>query len=243
MSFDMFYKEVSIVTFLLVGLITFEYAQAEESSMTGFNVGITGGYVWGDSDTTSSGDLSDAPTPSLKPDGSLWGVQVGYDYDFGNKFVLGVVADYSNLNADDSKCANAIAHCDGLRIYSKDVIDVDWLSTIRGKLGYKLNDSLLLYATGGVAVANVKSTITNIDGIADISEKQRHIGYAIGLGADYRFTQHISGGLEYLYVDLGKEKYDFSGDPYWGYYNLASGSHLKTDIQLDVLKLNLQYHF
>ncbi len=95
-----------------------DYAAPESPSWTGGYIGVVGGYGWGDSDfsadslltgtTTSTGD----PTVdgSIDVEGFLIGGQLGYDFDVGNGFVLGVAGDMSWSDMDGDDCVETGRH-------------------------------------------------------------------------------------------------------------------------------------
>jgi outer membrane immunogenic protein len=161
------------------------------------------------------------------PDGTqhsfLGGVQAGYNWQYGN-LVLGGEVDISFLPNEHQQSyaissAALIAAGLGTIIGGPDGFvsswsrQVDWLATARLRIGYTINPALLLYATGGLAVAGLESSVT-YPGLVDtggggqlvpISAQRRwtEVGYAIGAGGEWALTRNISGKLEYLFVDLG----------------------------------------
>jgi opacity protein-like surface antigen len=100
---------------------------------------------------------------------------------------------------------------------------LDWLATFRGRLGVAMGAEgrFLGYVTGGAAVAHVSSSIDA--GVADYINGQDwcgngctfgnfksvdfyQFGYAAGIGLEYAFTNHVSLGLEYLFVGLSGQR-------------------------------------
>src|SRR5690606_40791914 len=70
---------------------------AQSFNWTGFYVGLTGGAATGDTDVfITDGEVTD--DGSLSSSGFIGGVQVGYNWQFQNNFVLGAVADISASN-------------------------------------------------------------------------------------------------------------------------------------------------
>jgi outer membrane immunogenic protein len=84
----------------------------------------------------------------------------------------------------------------------------DWLWTLRPRVGFAANN-WLLYATGGVAVANVKANWQYADDLANTesaSLSKTKVGWTVGGGVEYALSQAWSVKAEYLYVDLGDEQ-------------------------------------
>jgi outer membrane immunogenic protein len=126
--------------------------------------------------------------------GFLAGVQAGYDYQF-NRVVLGVAGDltystvsrrYIDLTPSDIRAKQ------------------DWSGSLRARLGYAVQDNMLLYVTGGLALGNVRLN----DAVLGTSQSRTAFGWTIGAGGEYKFTQNWSGLLEYRYTDLGRGTYN-----------------------------------
>lgn len=211
-------------------------------SWTGPYIGVVGGYGWGDVDS-SSDILSDTVPPtvlltvdnSVDVEGFLLGGQLGYDFDMGNGFVLGIAGDmsWSDISGDD--CVQ-IGGCTGAADDSYADTEVNWLATIRGRAGFTTG-SLLIYGTGGLAIADAETSITNVDGLGDPtrSDSNTHFGWVIGAGAEFMVTENMSLGAEYLHVDLGNEEYDFQGP--------AEDIRSDADLTVDIVRASLNFRF
>ena len=75
--------------------------------------------------------------------------------------------------------------------------EMDYLGTVRGRLGYAY-DNLLLYATGGFAYGG------GADNNSIGGGNNFRYGYAVGGGLEYGFSQNWSMKVEGLYVSLDK---------------------------------------
>ncbi|MBZ0261088.1 MAG: outer membrane beta-barrel protein [Hyphomicrobiales bacterium] len=219
-------------------------AAPDSPSWTGGYIGVVGGYGWGDSGYESSAVASGTLSPILvEQDGSvdfegfLIGGQLGYDFDFGNGFVLGVAGDMSWSDMDGTKCVQ-FPVCTGSPDDTHSYADVEWLATIRGRAGFTTG-SMLIYGTGGLAIAGAEATITYVDGTLDTprSDSNTHYGWVIGAGAEFMVTENMSLGAEYLHVDLGSEDYTFPGPG--GGLDVRSES----DLQIDIVRASLNLRF
>jgi outer membrane immunogenic protein len=214
----------------------------EAPSWSGGYIGVVGGYGWGDSDT-SSDIMSDDIIPvvlltvdnSIDVEGFLIGGQLGYDFDLGNGFVLGVAGDMSWSDMDGEDCVE-IGGCTGAAGDSYANSDVSWLATIRGRAGFTTG-SLLVYGTGGLAIADAETSITNVDGLGDPtrSDSSTHFGWVIGAGAEFMVTENMTLGAEYLHVDLGSEDYEFTGP--------GEDIESEADLTVDIVRASLNYRF
>ena len=152
------------------------------------------------------------PYASGHASGFTGGGQIGVNYQLHNNVVVGVEADasYTDLGATEDDALPAGA---GRVFHSR----LDFLGTVRGRLGYTLN-RLLVFGTGGfaygqtdssVALFNNGNTVTRFGGSAN----QMQTGYAVGGGIEYALPPiSIFAGLgshaatikaEYLHYDLG----------------------------------------
>ncbi len=180
---------------------------------TGAYIGINGGYGFGRS------KWSGLPA-NFDVKGGLAGGQLGYNWQFG-QFVYGVEADgdWSGMRGT----AN-IADCGGLSCQTRN----DFLSTVRGRAGIAI-DRLMPYATGGLAVGNIRATVPGFAGI-----DRTNAGWTVGGGLEYGLVNNWTVKAEYLFVDLRKAGCD-----------TLCGLPLGSDVSLtsNVVRAGLNYRF
>ena len=149
---------------------------------TGGYVGLEGGGGWLNGDLSVPGDSA-----SENFSGGLFGAFAGYNFQHGD-WLVGIEGDVSyNWNDKDLTISGASAE-----------VGTDVSGSLRGRVGYTLNDRALLYGTGGWAVTR---------GFVDVAgapkEKETFNGWTIGGGVDYGFSDNIFGRAEYRYNDFG----------------------------------------
>jgi outer membrane immunogenic protein len=174
----------------------------------------TGLYAGGNIGWGGGGsDIGGATDQSVDTDGLIGGVHAGYNFQY-QSVVAGLEADldWSTLEGEEAA---------GGRTF---VANADWLSSLRLRLGYAFN-TLLIYGTGGIAVAGYDLSITGPGADADLKETMT--GYAVGLGAEYAFTRSVIGRVEALHYGFGEE--DFS----------IGGSAAKTDLDVTTVRAGL----
>jgi outer membrane immunogenic protein len=159
----------------------------------------------------------------------IGGGQVGYNWDFLGKGLFSVEADFQGLAGAGASGAyssyftvpnnnnNAGRSAMVLGNYK-----LDYLGTARGRLGYFLAPSLLVYGTAGFAYGGVTvggSTYSvnyadhtdirndfHLSGIQNFGSRTRSgvaFGWTAGAGAEWMFWNNWSAKVEYLYYDLG----------------------------------------
>jgi outer membrane immunogenic protein len=137
--------------------------------------------------------------------GIVGGIHAGYDWQMG-QIVFGGLVDIIATDIDDRQSGfsgtPAFYHIDR---------DLDWLATARARIGYAFTDSMLAYATGGVAFGNVNyQFVSNTPAIVAVSNggSEIEVGYTVGGGVEAKMTERISIGLEYLYTNLGSNDFN-----------------------------------
>src|SRR6266436_1206685 len=194
-------------------------------SWSGWYVGANAGWVGSANDTvtntgtdTDSGGLGTGlangalPTSiNVKYDGFIGGGQIGYNWQAGN-WVFGLEADIDGASAKGSttRIFPGGAFVPNTSTYSR---ELDWLATVRGRLGMTVTPSFLIYGTGGLAIGQTKIGSTEDCPLANppcasepsMNTKSTHTsaGWTVGAGAEWMFAPNWSLKAEYLYVDLG----------------------------------------
>ena len=147
---------------------------------------------------THSGSLSSASV--------IGGGKIGYDWQWGWA-VLGVVGefDWTHLNGTENTFNSPDA---GDVLSAGDRIN--WLASARGRIGWTFGalDNFMVYATGGVAWADIKATSSLVDPVCpecDFSTQSSSTktGGVFGAGFEYRVFPHVSVVGEVLWYDFG----------------------------------------
>lgn len=138
---------------------------------------------------------SDGGSYALPSLGAGFGGHVGYNWQDGN-FVYGALADFGIFtnNADQT-----------IEDYRTISSDLNWMATLRGRAGIATGSSYM-YATGGLAVANVDMAFAypnEPDQGFDFSGTR--VGWVAGLGVEHALTDNVSLKLEGLYSKFGRE--------------------------------------
>lgn len=159
----------------------------------GLFIGAFAGYGWGtvtDDDALlglTSGD------DTLDLTGWQVGVAAGANFTVSEAIVAGIVGDiaWTDLSGEDT--ASDFAY------------DVNWLGSIRGRLGFD-GGAFLPYVTAGVAFANATAS----EPVALTEDTQTHIGWTVGAGVEFAVADNISLDLLYRYTDYGSKDYDLT---------------------------------
>ncbi|WP_431203811.1 outer membrane protein [Bradyrhizobium betae] len=253
-------------------------AAAGEVSWTGFHAGINGGYGWargavtalpGDTLTQSlSFGQPVVPALSASPnaDGGLGGGQVGYDWQFAGRGVVGLEADIAAASLKSGASMPTVLF--GMQPATFDVSrNVDWFGTVRGRIGFLATQDLLIFATGGFAYGRVSES-ASVSLPLGASNSIGNFGYAFacgptygatscfagsssriatgwtaGIGGEKRFTQNLSLKVEYLHIDLGSSSYPVAGSLNAGTPFTPSFLNARSTATIDLLRAGLNYNF
>ncbi|APF39093.1 porin family protein [Chelatococcus daeguensis] len=180
---------------------------------TGFYVGVNAGYGWGEFSKAAGFD---------DPDGFVGGGQIGYNYQIG-QFVVGLETDIQYADLKGKTAATTFANGN----IGTGRGEVEYFGTVRARVGAAF-DRALIYVTGGLAYGETK--FSGIDATAGLafSKSETNVGWTLGAGLEYAFTNNITAKAEYLYVDLGDNRY--------------YGAN-KAETQFSVVRAGLNYKF
>jgi len=165
---------------------------------TGFYFGANGGFGGNQfSYPFSVGAVSG--TSQLKSSGFLGGGQVGFNWQLAPAWVVGVEGDFDDANISGTATTST-------NVFSGNVgSTLDWFGTVRGRAGFLVTPSALLYGTGGWAYGHTtnSASIGAFGLAAAASNGATQNGWTAGGGLEYALNPWLSFKTEYLYVDLG----------------------------------------
>jgi len=190
------------------------------------------------------------------------GYQLGYNYQ-NESWVLGVVADIEELEGPNgtssitntgavSGAADPTAST-GTITSSK---SLNYLGTVRGRVGWLVSDQILAFATGGFAYggASARTTVSETLGFNDTPPfgtsggfARTKVGWTAGAGFEWMFMPQWSLSAEYLYYDLGSERYKLPRLKQYGDFGdtleTVSAVQSTTRFSGNTVRLGIGYHF
>ena len=199
---------------------------------TGFYVGVNAGGVWSNGGTSTTAFANGFPIGTISgvaetlgdvfpgsnfgggQSGFIGGGQAGYNWQTG-AFVFGVETDFDGTTLSRSRSVIGPSFVEpvfGLNDFftANGSVKLDWLGSTRGRVGYAFfpDNRLLVYGTGGIAYGGASSHLDVFDAVHgfDFSSSggsSSRVGWTIGGGVEYAFTNNWILGAEYLYYDLG----------------------------------------
>jgi outer membrane immunogenic protein len=188
-----------------------------DSTWTGLYAGINlGGFA-------ASGTAQWDPLPSpaafgfngttgdLSTSGVTVGFQAGYNYQLAPAWVAGIEADITGDNVTSSTLSSWNALGTGAPLagaFTKEIRTLQWLSTVRGRIGYLVTPWTLVYFTGGAAFTGVNYAAGNSAPITggyatSVSFTETQAGYVLGGGVEFLTWDRWLVRGEYLFHHFG----------------------------------------
>jgi outer membrane immunogenic protein len=183
----------------------------------------------------------------LSADGFTGGGTAGYNWQTGGA-VLGVETDFDYFRLRGSRAAS-IPSATTTSIFNPSTsLSTDWLFTLRGRAGWAVVPTFLLYATGGLAVtearlANAYTTTNNPAnlGAGTSSNSQTRAGWTVGGGLEWMLAHNWSVKAEYLYADFGSiSNTTLVIDPFSPNANIFTTS---IPLRVNIARAGINYHF
>lgn len=168
--------------------------------------------------------------------GFMGGAQFGYNYQFKNNVVVGIETDIQASNSRGQNAINSstassanknntgVIHSSNSYLYSSAGVasGLDYLGTVRARLGYLIKPTFLAYGTAGFAYGGAWASVQNngyainqsysnanpypvaYQASAGAGQKSTLLtGYSVGSGFEWMFMPDWSMKMEALYWNLG----------------------------------------
>lgn len=187
-------------------------APAAAMGWAGFYLGAHGGYAWKNDDFSQAVNFTPvAQVYGIKSQGWLAGGHSGYNWQY-DRIVTGLEIDFSfsGLNGN-SAAVTAPNGFPGFTTTTSLADRVNYLATSRGRLGWLPSDTVLLYATGGLAWERLARGLTSVTtGFGIVDDNRQTVrsdlfGGVIGAGAEWMpLGSNWIARLEYLHYDFGR---------------------------------------
>ncbi len=183
-------------------------ADFEPFTWNGFFVGAHAGYGWFDAQAGNN-------TPDLGADGPIGGLLLGYNWDNGS-YVLGLEAD--SAFGDQS---------DQVPMFGFGILKLTnhGQHTLRVRGGMKVGNNGLLYATGGLTLADYWAKAATGQ-----QDKNFLWGGVVGGGYEEKLTQDLVVRSEYLYANYGEQTFN-------------TGAATAIDLDTHTFRFGIAYQF
>ena len=249
----------------------------------GFYLGLNAGGTWSDNnsvavDSVLTQDLPPGPASfgaasaagaagnvsvgqSL---GFIGGGQIGYNWQVSGAWLVGLETDISVIPTVGGLGSGTLTNSVGPfpfvgapEVVKTSIVStstLDYLGTVRGRLGY-LTPTFLLYGTGGLAYGGVKAStaITQSNNACACLQSgasavgafsQMRTGWTAGVGLEWMFVPKWSVKVEYLHYDLGSVTFSNGALRTSGPFGLAVvGSTSTVNFSGEIVRAGVNYHW
>ncbi len=189
-------------------------------SWNGLYLGLNAGYGSAtDAITAAGGGVSAAASQNVP--GFVGGAQIGVNYQIGS-VVWGFEGDFNGSTQSTSLNSGLVSGTS----------QMPWFGTLRGRLGFAFDRSLI-YATAGGVAGELNSNFT-VSGVGTAATTHTFGTWTAGGGFEYGITDNLSARIEYLYFDTGNVDTGSIGPP-----TVAIASRLKDNL----VRAGLNYRF
>jgi outer membrane immunogenic protein len=217
-------------------------------------------------------------TAFVNPNGFIGGGQIGYNYQFANSWfanswlannlVVGIEADFQGIagsNRSGSFSGSGVPVGFPAETINSFVIStkkLDYLGTVRGRVGFLLMPTLLVYGTGGLAYGDTNPSTSIFQANLPFAPQfasfgslsNTRVGWTAGGGFEWMFLPNWSAKVEYLYYDLGTVTYGLGPLAFshidrsltisgGGPLQFSSASFSSTRFNGNVVRAGINYHF
>ena len=217
----------------------------------------------GEEPWAASSSMASARTLATQGAGFIGGGQIGYNWRVNESFVVGMEADFQGIagSANSGTSTSLLpAPTAGLNFLTVSSASkgLDYLGTVRGRVGYLVTPTLLAFASGGFAYGGAAAktgffqTVPNDQPASyeflaanNSGFSNTRVGWTVGGGVEWLFCPNWSVKLEYLYYDLGNANYPvgITTDRNFGDILLVSNTRASTRFDGNVARVGVNYHF
>ncbi|MBL8543582.1 MAG: porin family protein [Hyphomonadaceae bacterium] len=189
-------KRISMIAAAVAALAA-NAAPAAADTWNGPYVGAHTGYGSGDVDQPWGlvGGALTSPQNSPEVDGWIYGIQGGYNWTVGGSWVLGgeLQATWGDREGDDGGSGGDVNGVD---------IGTEW--SLRGRAGYLITPTILLYGTAGYVSMDVEASAPGGE-----TPSETITGWTYGVGGEWAFNDTWSATLEWRTDEMDQERFSF----------------------------------
>lgn len=201
----------------------------------------------------------------LSQNGFIGGGQAGYNFELNQYLIAGLETDIQGAGIRGTGNANGAAAIGNSYVnITSNVVQagVDWLGTVRARIGYRVMPEAMIYGTGGLSYGGVFLNTSPVSSIissihsenaptqwTNNSGQRTLVGWVVGAGGEWMLSKNWSVKSEALYYDLGSmnvtntQFYAGSDTIIHGYPSLVGGATTTAYYTGILARLGVNYHF
>jgi outer membrane immunogenic protein len=185
--------------------------------------------IYSPSTSSLGASLAMSGVSSMAQSGVIGGGQVGYNYQLPSNIVVGIEADMQDAGITGigrTAGVGAVSQYAGVSATQAHYLDstaigvtqvnagVNWMGTLRARLGYAISPAMLIYATGGLSYGGVYADVANSSVSRSVSNAYNrttgawlhdhgpwnHIFVGGGSQSSVLAGWNVGGGLEWMFM-------------------------------------------
>ena len=209
----------------------------------GVYIGVNGGGAFGTTNWSDPNNTAlSGTTGDFNMNGWLVGGTLGANFQ-ANQLVFGVEADldWASIKGDVTNGYCALTE-GGALIGTTCETKTNYIGTVRGRLGFAA-DRVLLFATGGLAFANVQAGLTGAAITTPTYDSNAKLGWTAGGGIEVALGDNWTAKLDYLYASLQSGACTSSAN--CGFTNLTNAVIANDTVKFttSLVRLGVNYKF
>jgi len=187
--------------------------------------------------------------------GVLGGVTAGYNWQLSS-LVYGIEGDWSWTGVRATASISPVPAFAFPVLTTNTETRTDWLATVRGRIGFLAMPRTLLFATGGLAVGEIRASTNIVPSGGSNScatnalcssgnTSSTRAGWTVGAGVEQAFASSWTVKVEYLHYDLGRVSY-IAGEASPAFPLIAIGTPnliVNTRVSGDIGRVGVNYKF
>jgi outer membrane immunogenic protein len=175
--------------------------QAYAPSWTGLYVGahVGAGLMTSESNLSGIGAPGSIALANGSGSGVIGGGQIGYNFQSG-WLVYGIEGSFTGSAIEGSAPCLVTITCSA---------SANWYAAVTGRVGGLVNDRTLAYVKGGAVWEDVDYS-ASVAPVFSTTSSETRLGYLIGAGVEYKFSDRWSGFSEYNFMDFGRDNVNFT---------------------------------
>ena len=204
---------------------------------TGWYLGGSAGYAWGNSTMTEVTAYNGPPAISYSPRGFQGGIHGGYNKQI-QQIVVGVEVEFGYLGVSKSQQYPPYI---GVRTANDSVAGTSngWFGVVAGRLGWAMNN-WLIYGKGGGIFTGIKSSFIDTDPIGTTlvsgTQTSNRNGWVLGFGVEHAFNRNWIARVEY-------DRYGFGTARHTALTPVGTPFTFSHSLNLNSVRLGVSYLF
>jgi len=185
----------------------------------------------------------------------IGGILAGYSYQFLSEGVVGLEFDSSWTNAKKTmtKPWGSYIGLPFVGAFTNMKTSLNWLPSIRGRLGYLIAPNILAYGAAGVAWANIGYSANNDNNghieangaaryITSTNFSKTSLGYTVGGGLEWGIVKNLLVRAEYLFYQFNSSQNVIAQDS-TGNFPTYPSNYVWGNLAVNVVRAGLVFKF